>query len=381
MSAQSALDALLDQDNRRVSEVALPEGITLPSIFERLSAGTEIPVADFEAAAADLASFGLPADAVSLEGYLFPATYKFEPGTDGARHPPAAREPHLPVARRGRRPGRAAQPGAHDRLDDPARGADHRRLLQGLPRHPEPARRRACSWSSTPPRTTARTRQTRLRVHHRRGARGGQRLQHLRDPRSADRTDLRSRRRRDRCRHAPGRRDLAVLRDRQPRHRRDGVLEHGPTSTTRRSTSCANGVVAATSADAADARDRASRGARLADRALQVARAARAPRTRCSGLPWEYSAIEVVEGSLGAFLNTLDESWRGLSLTMPLKREILPLLAPGRRSSTRSARPTPCAVDADPSRRAVAARLQHRRRRHPRRAGGPRRRAVCRPPT
>jgi UPF0755 protein len=80
MSAQSALDALLDQDNRRVSEVALPEGITLPSIYERLSAGTEIPVADFEAAAADLASFGLPADAVSLEGYLFPATYEFEPG-------------------------------------------------------------------------------------------------------------------------------------------------------------------------------------------------------------------------------------------------------------------------------------------------------------
>src|SRR3954454_20470021 len=44
------------------------------------------------------------------------------------------------------------------------------------------------------------------------------------------------------------------------------------------------------------------------------------------GLPWEYTAIEVAEGGLGAFLSTLDESWRGLSLTMPLKREILPLL-------------------------------------------------------
>jgi UPF0755 protein len=80
MSAQAALDALLDQDNRRVSEVALPEGITLPSIFERLCAGTQLPVTDFEAAAADFASYGLPADAVSLEGYLFPATYQFEPG-------------------------------------------------------------------------------------------------------------------------------------------------------------------------------------------------------------------------------------------------------------------------------------------------------------
>jgi len=45
------------------------------------------------------------------------------------------------------------------------------------------------------------------------------------------------------------------------------------------------------------------------------------------GLPWDYSAVEVVEGSLGAFLNTCDSSWRGLSLTMPLKREILPMLA------------------------------------------------------
>ncbi|CAN5534213.1 shikimate dehydrogenase [soil metagenome] len=45
------------------------------------------------------------------------------------------------------------------------------------------------------------------------------------------------------------------------------------------------------------------------------------------GLPWAYSAIEVIEGSLGAFVNTCDPSWRGLSLTMPLKREVLPMLA------------------------------------------------------
>ena len=45
------------------------------------------------------------------------------------------------------------------------------------------------------------------------------------------------------------------------------------------------------------------------------------------GLPWSYSAVEVAEGSLGAFLNSCDASWRGLSLTMPLKREVLPMLA------------------------------------------------------
>jgi shikimate dehydrogenase len=48
---------------------------------------------------------------------------------------------------------------------------------------------------------------------------------------------------------------------------------------------------------------------------------------RVLGLPWCYAALEVTEGSLGAFVNTCDASWRGLSLTMPLKREILPMLA------------------------------------------------------
>jgi len=44
------------------------------------------------------------------------------------------------------------------------------------------------------------------------------------------------------------------------------------------------------------------------------------------GLDWEYSAIEVADGGLATFLEGLDASWRGLSLTMPLKREVLPLL-------------------------------------------------------
>lgn len=43
------------------------------------------------------------------------------------------------------------------------------------------------------------------------------------------------------------------------------------------------------------------------------------------GLAWRYDAIEVPEGTLGEFLDGLDESWRGLSLTMPLKVEALAL--------------------------------------------------------
>ncbi|CAN5583806.1 shikimate dehydrogenase [soil metagenome] len=45
------------------------------------------------------------------------------------------------------------------------------------------------------------------------------------------------------------------------------------------------------------------------------------------GLDWSYDAIEVAEGGLEAFLGGLDASWRGLSLTMPPKREVLPLSA------------------------------------------------------
>ncbi|HEY8588075.1 MAG TPA: shikimate dehydrogenase [Naasia sp.] len=44
------------------------------------------------------------------------------------------------------------------------------------------------------------------------------------------------------------------------------------------------------------------------------------------GLPWEYGRAEVPAGTLAGFLDGVDESWRGLSLTMPLKREVLPLL-------------------------------------------------------
>jgi shikimate dehydrogenase len=44
------------------------------------------------------------------------------------------------------------------------------------------------------------------------------------------------------------------------------------------------------------------------------------------GLDWTYEAVDVPEGALGAFLDTLDDDWRGLSLTMPLKREVLPML-------------------------------------------------------
>ncbi|PSJ28627.1 shikimate dehydrogenase [Streptosporangium nondiastaticum] len=41
---------------------------------------------------------------------------------------------------------------------------------------------------------------------------------------------------------------------------------------------------------------------------------------------WTYDRFEVDEAALPAFLDGLDGSWAGLSLTMPLKRAVIPLL-------------------------------------------------------
>ena len=44
------------------------------------------------------------------------------------------------------------------------------------------------------------------------------------------------------------------------------------------------------------------------------------------GLDWSYEALEVESSGLERFLDGLDETWRGLSLTMPLKRTVVPLV-------------------------------------------------------
>ncbi len=47
---------------------------------------------------------------------------------------------------------------------------------------------------------------------------------------------------------------------------------------------------------------------------------------RVLGLPWQYEAIEMTTAGLPAFIGSCTPDWRGLSLTMPLKRDVLPLL-------------------------------------------------------
>lgn len=48
---------------------------------------------------------------------------------------------------------------------------------------------------------------------------------------------------------------------------------------------------------------------------------------RVLGLDWSYEAIEVGKGGLADFVGSRDAEWRGLSLTMPLKVEVFPLLS------------------------------------------------------
>ena len=80
MSAQSALTALEDPANRVDYRVTIPEGNSATDIYAALAKSTGLPISDFEAAGKDYAALGVPAAAPSIEGFLFPATYDFQPG-------------------------------------------------------------------------------------------------------------------------------------------------------------------------------------------------------------------------------------------------------------------------------------------------------------
>lgn len=81
MSAQAALTALLDPDSRVQANVVIPEGTAAVDVLALVADGTGIPLAELTKAAADPHAYGLPPEAKTLEGFLFPATYTFEPGT------------------------------------------------------------------------------------------------------------------------------------------------------------------------------------------------------------------------------------------------------------------------------------------------------------
>ncbi|MDQ6649776.1 MAG: endolytic transglycosylase MltG [Actinomycetota bacterium] len=82
MSAQSAVSLLLDPAAKLKTKVTIPEGMRAAQILDTIAANSEIPAADLKEAAADPSKLALPAYAKGrLEGFLFPATYQFGPGT------------------------------------------------------------------------------------------------------------------------------------------------------------------------------------------------------------------------------------------------------------------------------------------------------------
>lgn len=79
MSAEAALDALLDPATKLENTFVIQEGLWARDALEAASAATGIPLEELQAAAADPQALGLPAEATSVEGFLFPATYTFGP--------------------------------------------------------------------------------------------------------------------------------------------------------------------------------------------------------------------------------------------------------------------------------------------------------------
>lgn len=79
MSAANALDAIANPNNRISNRVTIKEGWRISKVLTELSEKTKIPLASLQSQAKDLAAIGVPDGEVSAEGWLFPATYSFEP--------------------------------------------------------------------------------------------------------------------------------------------------------------------------------------------------------------------------------------------------------------------------------------------------------------
>jgi UPF0755 protein len=86
MTSEAALAALLDPANKMENTAQLREGLTVEQSLPLLAEGTGLPVEDFVAATADASAYGVTPDPAivaaggqPLEGWLFPATYTFNP--------------------------------------------------------------------------------------------------------------------------------------------------------------------------------------------------------------------------------------------------------------------------------------------------------------
>lgn len=78
MTAAAALKALDDPKNRMANTVRIAEGGTVESSLPRIVQGVGLKLEDLQAAVQDPSVYGVQAP--RLDGWLFPATYTFDPG-------------------------------------------------------------------------------------------------------------------------------------------------------------------------------------------------------------------------------------------------------------------------------------------------------------
>ncbi|MCF8548479.1 MAG: endolytic transglycosylase MltG [Pontimonas sp.] len=81
MSADSAIAALRDPNNRIQIEILITEGIIMERALEIIAEKASLSLDSLTEAVSEPTLYGVNPPSGSLEGYLFPATYQFEPGT------------------------------------------------------------------------------------------------------------------------------------------------------------------------------------------------------------------------------------------------------------------------------------------------------------
>lgn len=78
MSNRDALAIITDAKNAQKLRFTIPEGYRVVQIFAEISKATGIEEAVFWEEAKNLEGLGIPTEAPTIEGYLFPATYSFD---------------------------------------------------------------------------------------------------------------------------------------------------------------------------------------------------------------------------------------------------------------------------------------------------------------
>ena len=79
-----AVEIIIEGNNRVVDELRLREGLTVTQTLDEIESQVGITVSEMRAELDNLELLGIANDANSAEGYLFPATYQLDPGTDAS---------------------------------------------------------------------------------------------------------------------------------------------------------------------------------------------------------------------------------------------------------------------------------------------------------